>query len=71
MKLYVFDLNNYGNYYSVMEESPEAALEALKAHRHWEWKDATLDNLPEYYPGGARYTIKEYDCGEVIEHVRD
>ena len=61
MKLFKFDYDGYGDYYMVMSESPETALQALKNHlknitdlglrleQFEEWENATIDKLPNNY----------------------
>lgn len=55
MKLYHFDVRDWGEHYAVMSDSPEQALEAVKKYirkghyTYEEFQTATIDNLPKDY----------------------
>lgn len=74
MKLYFFNPNTYDLEFSVMEKSKGDAVEKVKEYLFKEkqerpfasdeyerWKDASANDLP------GKYTIEEYDVGEVVE----
>lgn len=77
MKLFFFNPNDYGAEFSVMSDSEERALECVKEHllaeakenptysfymdKYNEWKDATVDSLPE------EYSIEVFEKNSVIE----
>jgi hypothetical protein len=73
MKLFIFDINEYSEFFIVMSESKETALESLKKYinedeerkkYHSQWLTATIDNLPGYR---EKYRIDEYEADQVIE----
>lgn len=76
IKLFFFNPNDYGQEYSVMSDSKENALEAIKKHlletsveldgsvdmkEYNLWKDATVENLPK------EYSIDIFEKDSVIE----
>jgi hypothetical protein len=79
MKMYHFDTMEYNKArYTVMAESREQALGFIKQHlalnvgifgnsnfKYLEWKDSTLDSLPE------GYEIEEYGVGSVMLGIGD
>jgi len=65
----VFEQPNYGEYYIVLAEKTQDALDKLKAYlrihsllveEYAQWKDATLDNLPD------RFTLRGKDCDIIV-----
>jgi len=68
MKLYHFDYESYGQFYVVMSDSPEEALDSLKKflsqyskYEYGEWKNATIDKLPK------GYMLRVFEKNEVFE----
>ena len=68
MKLYSFDYESYGQFYLIMSDSPQEALEALKKFllqsfqdEYRVWKDVTVDKLPR------GYILKVFEKDEVFE----
>jgi hypothetical protein len=73
--MFHFDYIGYGEFYIVMSDTSQGALEALKKYlfeksegnKDWrymdylKWKNVTLDNLPN------GYSLEEYDKNEVFE----
>lgn len=73
VKMYHFQQNSYAEEFTVMAISEQHALDFLKSflekskadesgsgYLHDEWKDATLDNLPD------GYRIISFDIGDVL-----
>ena len=67
MKNYFFNPHDYGGHFTVLASSKEEALKSLQAYmktiKYWrrkDWKNATVDNLPN------EFTIEVYEEGEVV-----
>ncbi len=66
----VFDGPGYGEYYIILAETTQEALDKLKGYmlshigrfedEYPKWKDATLNNLPD------RFTIRSDNCDVIV-----